>query len=309
MVTFDNEEDIMDSELKNLSIDYYSLKLSSKQFDKISKLVYQISGIDLHEGKEELVKARLLKRLRHLKISNFDHYLKYMVNDKSGVEVGAMVDVLTTNKTHFFRESEHLEFLRDEIVPELSGGPIRIWSAGCSSGEEPYSIAITLCEAIRDSEKRDIRILATDISDRMMEKARQGIYDEETLKPLPPMFKHKYFKNVETRIGHSHRYQVCSRLQSMVSFAKLNLMEEWPMRGLFDAIFCRNVMIYFDKPTQEKLVKRFWSMLREGGYLLVGHSESLTFMAHDYRYLKPAVYQKVKPTSAFHKKPAGFRGK
>jgi len=298
-----------DSELKNLSLDYYSLKLSSKQFDKISRLVYQISGIDLHEGKEELVKARLLKRLRHLKISNFDHYLKYMANDKSGVEVGAMVDVLTTNKTHFFRESEHLEFLRDEIIPGLSDDPIRIWSAGCSSGEEPYSIAIVLSEAIRDMEKRDIRILATDISDRMMERARQGIYDEETLKTLPPMFKHKYFKNVETRIGHSHRYKVCPRLQSMVSFAKLNLMEEWPMRGLFDAIFCRNVMIYFDKPTQEKLVRRFWSVLREGGYLLVGHSESLTFLAHDYRYLKPAVYQKIKTTATSHKKPVGSKGK
>jgi chemotaxis protein methyltransferase CheR len=300
---------MMDSELKNLSLDYYSLKLSSKQFDKISRLVYQISGIDLHEGKEELVKARLLKRLRHLKISNFDHYLKYMANDKSGVEVGAMVDVLTTNKTHFFRESEHLEFLRDEIIPGLSDDPIRIWSAGCSSGEEPYSIAIVLSEAIRDIEKRDIRILATDISDRMMERAREGLYDEETLKTLPSMFKHKYFKNVETRAGHSRRYKVCPQLQSIVSFAKLNLMEEWPMRGLFDAIFCRNVMIYFDKPTQEKLVKRFWSMLPEGGYLLTGHSESLTFMAHEYRYLKPAVYQKIKTTATSHKKPVGSKGK
>ncbi len=298
-----------DLEFKNLSIDYYSLKLSPHQFDKISNLVYQISGIDLHVGKEELVKARLLKRLRHLKISDFDRYLRYMANDKSGVEVGAMVDVLTTNKTHFFRESEHLEFLRDEILPELPDGPIRIWSAGCSSGEEPYSIAIVLYEAIRDIEKRDIRILATDISDRMIEKARQGIYDDETLKTLPPIFKYKYFNNVDTRVGHSRRYKVCKELQSMVSFAKLNLMEEWPMRGFFNIIFCRNVMIYFDKPTQEKLVKRFWSMLPEGGYLMVGHSESLTFLAHDYRYLKPAVYQKIKTAAAYHKRPSVFKGK
>jgi chemotaxis protein methyltransferase CheR len=298
-----------DSEFKNLSVDYYSLKLSRHQFDKISNLVYQISGIDLHEGKEELVKARLLKRLRHLRISDFDRYMKYMANDKSGVEVGAMVDVLTTNKTHFFRESEHLEFLRDEILPELPDGPVRIWSAGCSSGEEPYSIAIVLCEAIRDIEKRDIRILATDISDRMIEKARQGIYDDETLKTLPPMFKYKYFNHVDTRIIHGHRYKVGSQLQSLVSFAKLNLMEEWPMRGFFNVIFCRNVMIYFDKQTQEKLVKRFWSMLPEGGYLMVGHSESLTFLAHDYRYLKPAVYQKIKTTAVSHKKTAVLKGK
>ena len=298
---------MMDSELKNLSTDFYSLKLSSHQFDKISRLVYQVSGIDLHEGKEELVKARLLKRLRHLRLSGFDHYLKYLANDKSGIEIRAMVDVLTTNKTNFFRESDHLDFLRDEIVPGLSREPIRIWSAGCSSGEEPYSIAIVLSQSIPDIEKRDVRILATDISDRMMERARQGLYDGETLKSVPPQLKHKYFMNTE--IAGVRKYRVVSQLQSMVCFAKLNLMEEWPMRGLFDVIFCRNVMIYFDKPTQENLVRRFWSMLREGGYLLVGHSESLTFLAHDYRYLKPAVYQKIKSPAMSHRKLAGSKGK
>ena len=304
---------MMDSESKDYSTDLLSLKLTSSQFDKISRLVYQISGIDLREGKEELVKARLMRRLRLLKIFDFDRYLKYMARDKSGVEIGAMVDVLTTNKTHFFREFEHLEFLRDEIVPGFPKGPIRIWSAGCSSGEEPYSIAIILSEAIPDIGKRDIKILATDISYRMMEQAHQGLYDEETLKAMPPLLRQKYFKSVVAKAGHSHshshKYQVVPQLQSMVSFAKLNLMEEWPMRGLFDVIFCRNVMIYFDKPTQENLVKRFWSFLRESGYLLVGHSESLTFLTHDYRYLKPAVYQKIKSTAAFHKKPAGSKGK
>jgi chemotaxis protein methyltransferase CheR len=304
---------MIDSESNNITTVYYSLRLSSQQFDKISRLVYQISGIDLHEGKEELVKARLLKRLRHLKISDFDRYLKYVADDKSGVEVGAMVDVLTTNKTNFFRESEHLDFLREEIIPGLSSGPIRIWSAGCSSGEEPYSIAITLSEAIRDIGRRDIKILATDISDRMMEHARKGLYDEETLKAMPAQLRLKYFKRTDPRGGHSHihghRYHVVPQLLSMVSFAKLNLMEEWPMRGLFDVIFCRNVMIYFNKQTQEDLVRRFWSFLREDGYLLVGHSESLTFLTHDYRYLKPAVYQKIKSTAMFHKKPAGSKGK
>ena len=298
---------MMDSESKNLSTDYYSLKLSSQQFDKISRLVYQVSGIDLHEGKEELVKARLIKRLRHLKLFGFDRYLRYLTNDKSGAEVRAMVDVLTTNKTNFFRESEHLDYLRNEIITGLGKEQIRIWSAGCSSGEEPYSIAITLCEAIPDIGKIDIKILATDISDRMMEQARQGLYDEETLKGMSLQLKHRYFEHAEA--GISHRYRVVPQLQSMVRFAKLNLMEEWPMRGLFDVIFCRNVMIYFDKPTQEKLVKRFWSQLRAGGYLMVGHSESLTFMAHDYRYIKPAVYQKVKVPVTAHKKLARPDGK
>lgn len=298
---------MMDLESKNISADYYSLKLSSHQFEKISRLVYQVSGIDLHEGKEELVKARLIKRLRHLNIFGFDRYLKYLAHDKSGSEIRAMVDVLTTNKTNFFRESEHLDYLRNEIITGLGKEQIRIWSAGCSSGEEPYSIAITLCEAIPDIGNRDIKILATDISDRMMERARQGLYDEETLKGMPAHLKLKYFQKAEAGIGH--RYRVVPQLQSMVRFAKLNLMEDWPMRGLFDVIFCRNVMIYFDKPTQEKLVKRFWSQLRSGGYLMVGHSESLTFMAHDYRYIKPAVYQKVKVLDNARKKPARSDGK
>jgi chemotaxis protein methyltransferase CheR len=200
-----------------------------------------------------------------------------------------------------------LDFLRDEIIPGLGQGPIRIWSAGCSSGEEPYSIAITLCEAIFDIGKYDIKILATDISDRMMELARRGLYEEETLKYMSSQLRHKYFQNIET--GSGRKYRVVPRLQSLVNFAKLNLMEEWPMRGPFDAIFCRNVMIYFDKPTQENLVRRFWSMLREGGYLLVGHSESLTFLTHDYRYLKPAVYQKIKQPYPSRKKTAALNRK
>jgi len=293
--------------LNNVLTDYYSLQLTAHQFDKISKLVYQISGIDLHEGKEELVKARLIKRLRHLKIYDFNQYLKYITNDKSGEEIGAMVDILTTNKTNFFRESEHLDFLKNEIIPHWGNRPVRIWSAGCSSGEEPYSIAIVLNECITDVVRRDIKILATDISDRMMEKARQGVYDEENLKDMSPHLKHKYFHKAGT--GSGHKYKVIPRLQSMVSFAKLNLMESWPMRGPFDVIFCRNVMIYFDRPTQEHLVQRFWHLLGEGGYLLVGHSESLSFIAHEYRYRMPAVYQKVKPAAKAHKKHIESKGK
>ena len=299
---------MVDPELTKVTTDYYSLKLAPKQFDKVSRLVYQIAGIDLHEGKEELVKARLIKRLRHLKIPSFNLYLEFLDNDKSGEELRAMVDILTTNKTNFFREPDHLDYLRNEILPKLGKDSIRIWSAGCSSGEEPYSIAMTLCEAIPDIGIRDVKILATDISDRMMERARKGLYEEEHLKGMLPQMKFKYFEHAESG---GHKYRVARQLQSMISFAKLNLMEEWPMRGIFDVIFCRNVMIYFDKPTQEKLVKRFWSYLREGGFLMVGHSESLTFMAHDYRYMKPAVYQKMIHASVntTHKKTSGAHGK
>jgi chemotaxis protein methyltransferase CheR len=141
----------------------------------------------------------------------------------------------------------------------------------------------------------------------MIEQARLGLYDEDALKGISFQLKYKYFEQAEA--GTGHKYRVVPQLQSMVRFAKLNLMEDWPMRGLFDVIFCRNVMIYFDRPTQEKLVKRFWSQLRSGGYLMVGHSESLTFMTHDYRYIKPAVYQKVKVSAPVRKKPVRLDGK
>ena len=287
---------------QDAAVDFYSLKLSDKQFRHISNTVYKVSGIDLHQGKEELVKARLLKRLRHLRLANFERYLKYLEQDQSGLEVQSMVDVLTTNKTHFFRESEHLDFLKHEIVPKLDRERIRIWSAGCSSGEEPYSIAITLMEALPDIEKTDVKILATDISERMIAKAREGVYEQETLKTLPPQLYHKYFRILPS--SQSRRYQTIERVQARVSFAMLNLMEEWPMAGPFDVIFCRNVMIYFDKPTQERLVRRFWPLIKEGGYLMVGHSESLTFLSHEYRYVRPAVYQKLKGYAKNIKRPA-----
>ncbi len=286
---------------QDAAADFFSLKLSEKQFRHISNTVYKVSGIDLHQGKEELVKARLLKRLRHLRLGSFDRYLKYIEQDQSGLEVQSMVDVLTTNKTHFFRESEHLDFLKNEIVAKLGREKIRIWSAGCSSGEEPYSIAITLMEALPDIEKADVKILATDISERMIAKAREGIYEQETLKPLPSQLCHKYFRCSSQ--SQPRRYQAQARVQALVSFAMLNLMEEWPMSGPFDVIFCRNVMIYFDKPTQERLVRRFWPLLKEGGHLMVGHSESLTFLSHEYRYVRPAVYQKIKGYAKNIKRP------
>ena len=280
----------MHSEWNNLSTDYYSLKLTSEQFDKISRLVYQISGIDLHEGKEELVKARLIKRLRHLKFHDFNQYLKHIANDKSGTEIGAMVDILTTNKTNFFRESEHLDFLKHEIIPGWVKGPVRIWSAGCSSGEEPYTIAIVLLESIPDTATLDIKILATDISDRMMEKARQGLYDEESLAIMSRHLKHKYFQKTDT--GSGYKYKVIPKIQSMVSFAKLNLMEHWPMKGPFDVIFCRNVMIYFESDVQQRVVAMLERHLAPGGYLFVSHSESLNSVQHGLKWIAPAAYRK-----------------
>jgi chemotaxis protein methyltransferase CheR len=267
-------------------------ELQPEQFVKIRQLLYQLCGIALRPGKEGLVKARLIKRLVALGLDSFDAYLAYVEHDASGQELIIMIDALTTNKTGFFRESQHFMYLHQRVVPELqqTRHAIRFWSAGCSSGEEPYSLAMALWEALPGIDQRDVRILATDISTRVLAVARQAVYEEETLSEVPASVLHKYF--VLVRHDATRAYRVQDPIRAMVRFARLNLMQPWPMRGPFDAIFCRNVMIYFDKPTQERLVQRFWALLRPGGHLFIGHSESLSGASHAFRYIQPAVYVK-----------------
>jgi chemotaxis protein methyltransferase CheR len=267
-----------------------TIKLKKEQFERISQLVHCLTGINLHPGKEELVKARLTKRLRALGLKSFDAYIEYLKQDKPQKELVAMIEAMTTNKTSFFREPQHFDYLCQQIVPGLRDRKIRVWSAGCSSGEEPYSIAILLNEKIQNIGLWDIRILATDLSRRMLTHARQGIYDANLLRDVPPLLAFKYFKCVET--SPVRNYQVIAPLRRQVHFARLNLIGEWPMRGPFDVIFCRNVMIYFDKPIQERLVQRFWEILKPGGHLFVGHSESLAGSPHKFCYAQPAIYVK-----------------
>lgn len=269
-----------------------STDLSPAQFHKIRQMLYDLCGINLGDGREELVKSRLTKRLRALNLNDFDRYLEYIEKDSSGRELTTMVDSLTTNKTSFFREAQHFEYLRQQILPKRRGAGkrIRLWSAGCSSGEEPFSLAILLREAIADTAGWDIRILATDISDRVLAKAREAAYDEDALQDVPPPLLQKYFTALRTAPPRTYRVQ--DSVRSLVRLAKLNLMGPWPMKGPFDVIFCRNVMIYFDKATQQRLVHRYWEMLAPGGHLFVGHSESLTTSSHEFRYVQPAVYVK-----------------
>lgn len=266
------------------------IKLQKAQFEKISQLVYRLTGINLHPGKYELVKARLLKRLRVLGLEDFDVYMEYLENNCSDGELMSMIEAMTTNKTNFFREPHHFDYLRRQILPVVKNRRIRIWSAGCSSGEEPYSIAITLNEAIQDLILWDLGILATDLSNRVLALARKGVYDTKSLQDVPPLLISKYLKCIET--NPVRRYQVTEGLRRFVHFARLNLMGEWPMRGTFDVIFCRNVMIYFDRPTREQLVNRFWKLLRPGGHLFIGHSESLAGSQHKFSYAEPAIYVK-----------------
>lgn len=271
-------------------IDLLSLELNKTQFEKISRLLYRLCGITLYSGKEELVKARLIKRLRELEMRDFEQYIRYVERDSSGNELTIMTDMLTTNKTSFFREPQHFDYLRQHILPLLKERKVWFWSAGCSSGEEPFSLAILLREELPAMYRHDVRILSTDISVRMVKKAREAVYEQERLQGIPSQFLEKYFTCVKTK---SRRvYRVNNNIRAMVRVARLNLMEEWPMKGLFNVIFCRNVMIYFDKPTRQKLIRRFWELIGPGGHLFIGHSESLSGLSHEFRYVQPAVYMK-----------------
>lgn len=278
------------------SMQLLSVQLTDKQFDRISNLVKGLAGINLHDGKRELVKARLNKRLRGLGLKDFDQYIDYVENDASGTELVCMLDAISTNLTSFFREMPHFEHLSQRILPrigqqaERTGKRLRVWSAGCSSGEEPYTIAICVNEVLGNLAGWDARILATDLSTRVLERARNGVYTQERVKTISRNILGKYFDQIQGK--PEKLYQVNNRLRSLVHFARLNLMESWPMRGPFDVIFCRNVMIYFDKPTQGKLVQRYWDLLAPGGTLFIGHSESLTGIRHQFRYVQPTVYEK-----------------
>lgn len=268
-----------------------SAEITEAQFEEISELVKRLAGINLHEGKKELVKARLAKRTRQLGLKNLEAYISYVRNDNTGRELISMLDALSTNLTFFFRESQHFAYLRDHIVPRLVAAGqkrLRIWSAGCSSGEEPYSIAMLLREQVADLDRWDARILATDLSTRVLGIAARGEYGEERFKDTPKQFVHKYFEVVQSK--PSKIYRATEKLRGMIHFARLNLMESWPMKGPFDVIFCRNVMIYFDKPTQNRLVNRYYDLLCDGGMLFLGHSESLTGTTHRFRYVQPATY-------------------
>jgi chemotaxis protein methyltransferase CheR len=266
--------------------------LNSNEFSEISRIVYEQSGIRLNIGKEELVRSRLIKRLRALNVTSFREYLKQVKEDRSAKELKIMIDSLTTNKTSFFRENQHFIFLRTKILPVLKRRDhgLRIWSAGCSTGEEVFSIAMLISEEWPSANPSTIKILGTDISSRVLTKARSGEYDQDNVQDIPSPLLAKYFNLIKP--DPPRIYRVNETLTNIVKFANLNLMEPWPMKGLFDVIFCRNVMIYFDSVSQRKLVYRFSQMLKPGGYLLVGHSESLVSSYGDFKYVQPATYVK-----------------
>lgn len=280
-----------------MSVAAFSIELSDKQFKRISVMVKEVAGINLHDGKKELVKARLCKRLRNLGISNFDEYLRYLEDDCSGTELVSMLDVISTNLTNFYREQAHFDYLEDVIFTSLDAvrqktgnNTVRIWSAGCSSGEEPYSIALSCLKCGLDGPGWDSKILATDISTRVLGLAAKGVYSANQVRNVPLAMLKQRFSAVGAPADKI--YKIGPEAKKKVSFGRLNLMGDWPMKGPFDVIFCRNVMIYFDKETQEKLVQRYWEKLAPGGILFIGHSESLTGVNHSFKYMQPTIYMR-----------------
>jgi len=273
------------------------ISLSDGDYRKVAQIVHELTGIHLHEGKRELVVARLGKRIRQLGMKSVGDYLKYVREEQTQAELVTMLDALSTNLTSFWRESQHFDYLARNLLPRFAerarrndAWGIRAWSAGCSSGEEPYGLVMQMLHHLENSVRYDIKVLATDLSTKVLGIARGGVYSAERVKPIPQDIRSKYIEQMKTPYGV--QYCVKPEVAARVTFARLNLMESWPMKGPMDFIFCRNVMIYFDKPTQSRLVSRFFDLLGSGGTLFVGHSESLTGVQHSFRYVRPTIYEK-----------------
>jgi chemotaxis protein methyltransferase CheR len=272
--------------------------LPDRLFQQFSQLVYDQCGINLHDGKKALLQARLNKRLRLTGIGSYEDYFNLITSPGNGCEFINFIDSVSTNLTFFFRESQHFDFLEQVALPEMVArkqkgrdARVRIWSAGCSTGEEPYSLAMSVLSRLPDSQRWDFRILATDICTRALEAANRGVYSEEKVLKVPVALRQLNFKKTGNGNGRPD-YEIAAELKRYITFRRVNLKETYPFKGPFDFIFCRNVMIYFDKKTQEELVNKMANFLGSGGYLFVGHSESLTGLDHKLTYVRPAVYRK-----------------
>jgi len=253
--------------------------LSRDDFRRIAEMIHGEAGIFLPESKAALVYARLAKRLRALRLDAFKDYCELVEGPDGEGERREMLAALTTNVTRFFREPHHFEHLKTRVLPPLvresqHGGRIRIWSAACSTGQEPYSAALTILSVWPEAARHDVRVLATDIDPYVIETGRAGVYAESLLEGVPTELRRRFFEAV-TIEGKPH-WRACEALRGMVSFRPLNLIENWPMRGTFDAIFCRNVVIYFDEPTQQRLWEAFTPRLSPNGALYIGHSERVS---------------------------------
>ncbi len=270
-------------------------ELSDGDFSNFCRLIHRYAGIYLPSQKKELVRGRLLKLLRERGLTSYQDYYRCILADRSGWELTQLLNAISTNQTAFWREPAHFFYFSQEILPQWQRqrrGDLRwrLWSAGCSSGEEPYTLAMLLLDALAPEEVKKIKIYASDLNTQVLSQAERGIYPEARIDPLPPKWRRRYFQK-----GYGQR-EGCVRVQpevrNLVQFFHFNLMAPFNFPEEFELIFCRNVMIYFDKPTQAAVVEKFYRSLRPGGYLFLGHSESLCNLQHRFTYMKPTVYRK-----------------
>ena len=268
------------------------INLKETEFRELTMYIKKNYGINLTE-KRHLIEGRLSNLIIEQGFVDFSDYLKFVFADASGKEMNSLINKLTTNHTFFMREAEHFDFFRDKVLPELKTASktkdLRIWSAGCSSGEEPYTLAMIIEEYFgKDRSMWDTKILATDISERVLEIAQNGIYTEEAVKTIPRVWGLKHFNKIK-----DGNCQISEKIRNEIIYRKFNLMSEvFPFEKKFNVIFCRNVMIYFEQKTKMELIKKFYDMTESGGYLFIGHSESLNKDETEYKYIMPAVYRK-----------------
>ena len=268
--------------------------LSDADFKRIQMLVAHHTGINLSDAKRDMVYSRLSRRLRNLEIETFEEYCDLLESSPED-ELVNFTNAITTNLTSFFREMHHFEYLSKKVLPEVirtnaHTKKIRIWSAGCSTGEEPYSIAITVKETLNNMHGWDVKILATDLDSNVLQTAQNAIYSVDRVKDLPANRLKRWFRKGRGDLSNS--VCVADDARELITFKQLNLMHEWPMRGPFDLIFCRNVVIYFDKPTQKILFDRYADILVNHGHLFIGHSESLYRVSDRFNLIGNTIYQK-----------------
>ena len=278
-------------------------EIGDAEFDALRELMYRETGVSLSETKRALMCSRLARRLRGLDIHSYDDYIRFLSEaDPDGEELQKLVNSLTTNKTDFMRESHHFDFLRDVIIPEAqqraaAGGPrrLRIWSAACSQGDEPYSIAMTVLASLPNVNSWDVKILASDINTEVLATAEAGKYPLEKLDPLPEDWKRRYL--LRGSGGDPGTCQIHPEVKRLITFRQINLTGPWPYRTKFDVIFCRNVIIYFDQETRERLLKRLGSQLNDSGYMMLGHSENSPWLAQTFESLGQTIFRRRKGTA------------
>lgn len=274
----------------------YQSTLSDAEFKKLSEFIQNNYGIKMPPTKKIVLQGRLHKRLKYLQIPDFKSYVDYVFSKKGENEIIHMMDVVSTNKTDFYREPVHFDYLRDTILPEFikqnKQSHIKVWSAGCSSGEEPYTLAIVLQEFKEKNPGFDYSILATDISTQMLQQGANGVYKEEKIEIVPLEQKRKYFLRSKDRTNP--RVRLIKPLRNKISFQRLNFMDNtYQVNDVFDIIFCRNALIYFERENQEQVINKLAAKLSNQGYFFLGHSESITNMKVPLKSFKPTIFKKI----------------